>query len=64
MQHVFFVFTPIEYMLFFTDQQDTDQWTSVLVPLVPQVNMLCLTVVFAHDLGQYHGIVSREDAAY
>ena len=35
-----------------------------LVPLVPQVNMLCLTVVFAHDLGQYHGVVSREDAAY
>ena len=28
-----------------------------LVPLVPQVNMLCLTVVFAHDLGQYHGAV-------
>ena len=35
-----------------------------LVPLVPQVNMLCLTVVFAHDRGQYHGVVSREDAAY
>ena len=30
-----------------------------LVPLVPQVNMLCLTVVFAHDRGQYHGAMSR-----
>ena len=38
-----FLFTEIEYMLFFTGQQVTEQ---CLLPLVQQVNMLYRTVVF------------------
>ena len=38
-----FLFTEIEYMLFFTGQQETEQ---CLLPLVQQVNMLYRTVVF------------------
>ena len=38
-----FLFTEIEYMVFFTGQQETEQ---CLLPLVQQVNMLYRTVVF------------------
>ena len=39
-----FLFTEIEYMLFFTGQQESEQ---CFLPLVQQVNMLYRTVVFA-----------------
>ena len=46
MMHVF-LFPEIEYMLFFTGQQETEQ---CLQPLVQQVNMLYRTVVFVDKI--------------
>ena len=40
-----FLFTEIEYMLFFTGQQETEQ---CLLPLVQQVNMLYRTIIFVN----------------
>ena len=53
-----FLFTEIEYMLFFTGQQETEQ---CLLPLVKQVNMLYRTVVFVDKIIQPWAV---QDAAY
>jgi hypothetical protein len=57
MMHVFW-FTEIVYMLLFTGQQETEQCSP---PLVPQVNMLYWTVVFADKIIQPQAM---QDAAY
>ena len=44
--HVF-LFTEIEYMLFFTGQQETEQ---CLLPLIQQANMLYRAVVFVDKI--------------
>ena len=53
-----FVFTEIEYMLFFTGQQETEQ---CLLTLVQQVNILYRTVVFVDKIIQARAV---QDAAY
>ena len=53
-----FLFTEIEYIHFFTGQQETEQY---LLPLVQQVNMLHRTAVFADKTIQPWAV---QEAAY